>query len=185
MTRCRPKAVACLWLALSLLLGGCATVQPQNIFDETPRLVEALRALSPGVAPREAEQLAIGLLQNAWELANEYRMSPVPGLHNVKVNLGFRERGLCWHFAVDMIAYARSLGLRSFDYYWAVAHEGFPLKEHSVMVVTARGEPFETGLVMDAWRRPYRLYWTAVTKDPGYPWRPYIRDNANDILNPR
>jgi hypothetical protein len=53
------------------------------------------------------------------------------------------------------------------------------------MVVTARGAPFETGLVMDAWRRPYRLYWTAVTKDPGYPWRPYIRDNANDILNPR
>jgi hypothetical protein len=32
-------------------------------------------------------------------------------------------------------------------------------------VVTAKGQPFEEGIVLDAWRRSGKLYWALVKKD--------------------
>jgi hypothetical protein len=39
------------------------------------------------------------------------------------------------------------------------------------VVVTARSQPFQDGLVIDGWRRAGRLYWTKVTKDDEYQWK--------------
>ncbi|HOC52079.1 MAG TPA: hypothetical protein PKI07_13410, partial [Verrucomicrobiota bacterium] len=42
-------------------------------------------------------------------------------------------------------------------------------REHSSVVLTAPGQPFEQGIVLDAWRRSGRLYWSGVKEDK-YPW---------------
>jgi hypothetical protein len=164
------------WLLVGLaaVLTGCSATR-QNISLDEPRLRRELQALGPAVMEEDAARLASGLLLHNQELSAEYRMSGSSNLHNIQVNLGLRERGLCWHFAVDLLDYARSLDLRSFDYYWAVAHAGYAFKEHSVLVVTARGLPFESGLVIDGWRKPWHLTWVPVKEDSLYPWKPYRR----------
>jgi hypothetical protein len=44
---------------------------------------------------------------------------------------------------------------------------------HSTVVVTARNQPFEKGLVLDPWRNSGRLYWIPVKADR-YPWEKEI-----------
>jgi len=39
-------------------------------------------------------------------------------------------------------------------------------------VVTAKGQPFEQGIVLDAWRYQGRLFWSPLRKDPEhYEWK--------------
>ena len=39
------------------------------------------------------------------------------------------------------------------------------------MVITARNQPFQEGIIIDGWRRAGRLYWGKVTKDDEYKWK--------------
>jgi hypothetical protein len=43
------------------------------------------------------------------------------------------------------------------------------------VVITAAGQPFETGLVLDPWRNSGDLFWARVDRDV-YPWVPLARD---------
>jgi hypothetical protein len=56
-----------------------------------------------------------------------------------------------------------------------VAHPGSDLREHNSVVITARDQPFETGLVLDPWRNSGELYWAAAAHDD-YPWEPLPPD---------
>jgi hypothetical protein len=170
-THVLARLLAAALLALLLLLPGCATPQPQRVTDEAGPLSEALRALGPGVDPDEADRLAFGVLLQTQRLAVDYELGATGSLlQNVLVNVGLRDRGLCWHYVVDLLAYIRTLELSTFDFHWAVAHEGY-VKEHSVIVVTAKGAPFESGLVLDGWRHPHHLTWLPLREDVKYPWK--------------
>ena len=40
------------------------------------------------------------------------------------------------------------------------------------MIVSARGEPLEQGLVLDPWRYSGELYWSPTLLDQDYSWKP-------------
>src|SRR5438093_1264610 len=42
--------------------------------------------------------------------------------------------------------------------------------EHNVIVVTAKGQPFGEGILLDLWRYSGALVWTHVDMDPDYRW---------------
>jgi hypothetical protein len=43
--------------------------------------------------------------------------------------------------------------------------------ENNAIVVTARGQPFEKGILLDSWRCQPHVTWTQVTRDPEYRWK--------------
>lgn len=88
--------------------------------------------------------------------------------HNFMVNLGVRKRGLCYHWAEDLVARLQTLKLATLDLHWGIARAG-TLREHNSVVVTAKGQPFRQGVVLDAWRHAGRLHWADVAADR-YPW---------------
>jgi len=98
-------------------------------------------------------------------------MTRPPLLHNVLVNVGLRERGLCWHWTEDLLARLGDLPLDAYDLHWATAHRGEMFREHNSVVVTAKGGAFESGIVLDPWRDSGRLYFGPVQGDR-YPWEP-------------
>jgi hypothetical protein len=102
------------------------------------------------------------------ELAKEYRVVRPAILHNVLVNLGVRQRGLCFQWADDLSAKLQSLQLRTLRLHRGVARLE-TRREHSSVVLTAAGQPFDEGIVLDAWRHSGRLYWGGVKQDH-YPW---------------
>ncbi len=131
-------------------------------------LAQALRLLAPTVEATEADRAATCAYAAARELAREYRVVRPAILHNMLVNMGVRDRGLCYHWADDLEARLRALDLKSLELHRGVAGLG-TYREHSSVVLTAVGQPFEEGIVLDAWRRGGKLFWLGVKKDR-YQW---------------
>jgi len=51
--------------------------------------------------------------------------------------------------------------------HWGAAYAG-TLDENNGLVVTARNQPFENGIVLDGWRSAGRLFWSPLKEDSQY-----------------
>ncbi len=103
------------------------------------------------------------------DLARQYRVVRPAIFHNVLVNLGVRKRGLCFQWADDLTAKLQSLNLRTLQLHRGVARLD-TRREHSSVVLTSPGQPFDEGVVLDAWRHSGRIFWGDVKRDH-YPWK--------------
>lgn len=164
---------ACLLLAAALL-SACAPAPQDLPRPEAAQIAElagAIRALDPSVDPEEAARAARISYLHPLELAVQYRISDPPVIHNMKVNAGLRDRGLCWHWAEDMEKRLRAEGFKTLDLHRAISQPPMRL-EHSTVIISARGEGMNEGLVIDPWRKGGRLYWAPVLEDEVYEWEP-------------
>jgi hypothetical protein len=118
----------------------------------------------------EAGQLAETAISYSYHLAEEYRLVRPPILHNLLVRIGLRDRGLCYQWTEDLMRRLYLLELKNFQLHWGVAYRGSEFREHNTVVVTARGQPFAYGIVLDPWRNSGELYWARVKND-SYPWQ--------------
>jgi len=176
-----------IYFLLALLTTGCsvqysnvgmtAQGRPQitNLKPKMQRdiqeLTGALRSLGANVNPREAAEVAYDAYAYPLHLANEWGLTWPPMLHNTLRNANLRPKGLCTDWASAMVDHMRRKNLRSFDIYWAVAFRGNPWREHSTLLVTAKGKPFDTGIILDPWRNSGKLYWLRHVEDPAYEWK--------------
>jgi hypothetical protein len=169
-------------LAASVL--ACASPGPPPAAPDASRLAELTRAiagLDDSVPPAEAEHAAYEALQATAELGYAYAMTTPPQLHNLLVNAGIRERGLCCHWAEDLVARMLSLELESLEVHWVVASRGSLFREHSSVLLLANGQSFERGLVLDGWRNSGELVWANPAADR-YAWEIHPLDGEwNDL----
>jgi hypothetical protein len=159
------------------LLGGLFTMFKDPLYGEAEyrQRVSALQAqllkLNGGPAcAADAAILADVAILHTQSLAVKYELVRPSVLHNVMVNLGYRPRGVCHHWAEDLLRALRSHPTTCFDLYWGLANPRNPLTIHSSVVVTARGKPFADGLILDGWRHSGRLFWIPVRQDR-FKWR--------------
>ena len=138
--------------------------------EQLTLLQNDLAALNGQTNIVEAGQVAQTALTYSSYLAEEYRLVRPAVLHNVLVRIGLKERGLCHHWTVDLIKQLERLELQSYRLYWGVAHRGSELREHNSVVVAAKGQRFDEGIVLDPWRNSGELYW-ALVKGDRYPWQ--------------
>ena len=170
-----PRAIrAGLWLlVLGLVAAGCAhspdhSGQGLAAAGDVLGLEKNLAALSYTVRRDEARLVATNAYEQARQLAGDYRVVRPAILHNCLVNSGLKIRGLCYHWAEDLLAQLESFRLSTLEVRWGIARAG-TVREHNALVVTARGQAFEDGIVLDGWRRSGRLVWLSVKADH-YPW---------------
>ena len=178
---CRAGLVA-VWLVALALLAGCASAPPTAAWSQgqASGLRSRLLELGPGVDRGEAERLAEAAVQTAGELARQYHVVWPPWIHNTLVNAGWRDRGLCFHWANDLMEQLHGLGLWTLELRLAVAHMDTS-HEHNAIVVTARSQPIAEGCVLDAWRDSGRLWFGPVATDK-YPWKPLPTDRVTAEL---
>jgi hypothetical protein len=119
---------------------------------------------------QEAGQIAETAVTYSRDLAAEYGLVRPAVLHNVFVRMGFKDRGLCYHWTEDLIKRLQSLDLKTYQLHWGVAYRGSQLREHNTVVITAGSDAFESGMVLDPWRNSGDLYWTLIKTDK-YPWK--------------
>jgi hypothetical protein len=158
-------------LLLLPLLAACAA--PPDRSASEPALAAAILALGPGVDPEEARRAAAVAHAHPLALASEWGADAPPLVHNARVNLGLRPKGLCYHWADEMYVRLSGERFRTLDLHLAVANADNPFRlEHSSAVITARGAPMRAGLVLDPWRiGGGALHWDAVIRDTSYGWR--------------
>jgi hypothetical protein len=144
--------------------------QPPAYREKAVALQNDLASLSSHPNSTEAGQLAETAISYSYHLAEEYRLVRPPVLHNILVRMGIKDRGLCYQWTEDLMNRLYLLKMKNFQLHWGVAYRGSELREHNTVVVTARGQPFEEGIVLDPWRNSGELYWAHV-KDDDYPWK--------------
>ena len=142
----------------------------QVYWDKISQLEQELIALSATIDKTEARILAEASVRESAMLAEDYQLVRPAVAHNLLVAFGIRERGLCYHWTEDLMKRFQALDLRSVQLHWAVAYRGSDLREHNCVVITAIGQPFPEGIVLDPWRNSGSLYWARVSEDR-YPWK--------------
>jgi len=143
-----------------------------------PELCARLARLGPQVSDNEAQRVALCAYTTGRDLARVWRVSRIPALQNVLVNTGSRDGGLCFQWANELLLKLDELKLQTLELHWAESYAGTG-SEHNVIVVTAKGQPFEKGILLDNWRYEGRLLWGPVTGDPEYRWK----ENSGELAH--
>lgn len=158
---------------MSSVLAGCGAPPPPPETEDVTRLAAAILDLGPQVDPEEAARAARISYEHSHRLALEYEITDPPIVHNTKVNMGLKPRGLCWHWARDMEDRLKLENFQTLDLHRAVANADNAFRlEHSTAVISAKGDSFREGIVLDPWRKGGRLTWAPVAWDKDYTWEP-------------
>lgn len=162
------------------VLGGVADARANGPAPGTPEEISALateiRGLGSDVDPAEALRAAQVTYDYTYQLAQEYQITDGPLVHNSKVNMGLRPRGLCWHWAEDIQKRLLQENFKTLDIHRAIANSFNIRLEHSTAIVSVKGEGFRQGIVLDPWREGGVLFWSPVLEDKRYEWmaRDYV-----------
>jgi hypothetical protein len=153
-----------------LILSGCTPVKPPPSQTEQQHLAKLLKQLDRTIPAREASALASDIIRYADELNRRFKRTTDPRIHNFLVNIGLKERGLCYQYSDALYAYLIHRHYPHFVFHPVGTHIGEFWREHNALVVTALGERMEEGIVIDAWRESQRLYFSPVKEDRAYHW---------------
>jgi len=139
-------------------------------WDKIKQLERELIGLNATIDKAEARILAETAVRESAVLAEEYQLVRPAVAHNLLVVFGIKDRGLCYHWTGDLMKRLQALDLKSVQLHWGVAYRGSELREHNCVVVTAKGQGFFKGIVLDPWRNSGNLFWAQVDED-SYPWK--------------
>ena len=103
------------------------------------------------------------------ELAAKWKMGSSPTMHSFLINVGIKKAGYCHHFATELMLRLDDLNLKTLEQHWGESDAGTQT-EHNLIVITAKGQPFEQGIMLDNWRRSGRLLWGPLDGDPDHKW---------------
>jgi hypothetical protein len=156
-------------IVLAVALGLCFET---TIWAEDEKSINDLRdaliALSPKtVDPGEAALLSETAHHTSRQLAREYGVTGDPAVHNYLIRIGARKRGICADYTHDIGARLRELRFKTLVLHWGTAWEN-ESTENNGLIVTARNQAFQDGIVLDGWRRAGRLFWCHVRDDHEY-----------------
>jgi hypothetical protein len=168
----RSIRLACILLGF-ISLAALAEARKKNpefaTSPDDPVLRSSIAGLGPGIDPEEADRVARIAYTIGRELRKEWRVVWPPALHNFLVNTKQRKGGLCFQFAERLLLRLTEYRWDTLEFHWAESFERTPA-EHNVIVVTAKGQPFSRGIILDNWRYGGRLVWGFAVDDPHYEW---------------
>ena len=137
---------------------------------DDPVLRQRLVDLAPTVSPEEARRVAYIAYTTGRELAQKWKMGSSPTVHSFLINIGVKKGGYCYQFATELLVRLHAENLQTLELHWAESDPRTDT-EHNVILVTAKGQPFEEGIMLDNWRRSGRLLWGPLTGDPDHKWQ--------------
>jgi hypothetical protein len=137
------------------------------------KLADDLASLSPRVNREEAKLLADCAFATVSKLRREYRMFGTPIFNNFLIYHGLRKRGYCYQWSEDLLIALDTLGIKSLELHWGEYDPG-TWRENNCIVVTARGQPFKQGVMLECWRHLGHLYFGPVASD----YEHYVENSA-------
>src|SRR5215467_9446258 len=177
-------------IAASALFNAVVSAKEQQQHFEAPakdvakaeELANQLAALSRRVDPNEAKLLAECAYATVARLRPEYNMFGTPIFNNFLVYHGWRKRGYCYQWTEDLLLALDRLNLKTLELHWGDAYRE-TWRENNCVVVTAKGQPFDHGMILECWRHFGHLRWNLVPsdQDPYYEnteWAEKVRARA-------
>ena len=155
---------------------------PGKDVAKAEELANQLASLSRRVDPNEATLVAQCAFSTVARLRQEYRMFGTPIFNNFLVYHGLRKRGYCYQWSEDLLLALDTLKLKTLELHWGEAYAG-TYRENNCVVVTAKGQPFERGMILECWRHFGHLRWNLVLSDEdryyeNTKWAQFVRTRA-------
>jgi len=137
---------------------------PAKEVAKAEELSSQLSRLSRRVDPKEAKLLAECAYATVARLRHEYRMFGTPIFNNFLVYHGWKKRGYCYQWTEDLLLALDKLELKTLELHWGDTYRD-TWRENNCLVVTAKGQPFERGMILECWRHFGHLRWNLVLSD--------------------
>jgi hypothetical protein len=147
-------------------------VQKSDI-AKAEKLADELASLSSRVNREEARLLSECAYATVSKLRREYRMFGTPIFNNFLIYHGIRKRGYCYQWSEDLLIAIDALRLKSLELHWGEYDPG-TWRENNCIVVTAKGQPFKQGIMLECWRHLGHLYFGPVASD----WETYVENST-------
>src|SRR5437762_10511073 len=100
-------------------------------------------------------------------------MFGTPIFNNFLIYHGLRKRGYCYQWSEDLLIALDKLKLTSLDLHWG-EYDPRTWRENNCIVVTAKGQPFKRGIMLECWRHLGHLYCGPVAGD----YERYVENGA-------
>ena len=175
--------ISLLMAAAVSALASCA-VEPTFTQSDVNELAAEIRGLGPSIDPREAERAASIAYSYSLQLAQEYKITDSPIVHNAKIYQGYRERGLCNHWTEDLSKRLKQEGFQTLTVHWATSPPTEFRIIHHTVIISARGDSIYEGVILDPWRNGGTIFWSKTQQDDRYDWRPRM-EVREDLINSR
>jgi len=122
----------------------------------------------PDNAVSEADAIAKEVIDALYALSQKWRIGNSAIISNMLINMGLKEKGFCYHYVANLRKTLMKRAWSEYEVRWGTAWEN-TYRENNALVITAKNQPFEKGLAIDAWRTAGRPFWTSVKNDR-FPW---------------
>ncbi len=157
-------------LLISFLLIGCVVTPPLPSETRMIQLSKLLQSLDKSIPEDEAMHLSQDIFHETQKLTKEFELTSPPLFHNSLVNIGIREKGLCYHWSDALYAYFLQKQYPHFEFHLVGANIGEYFSEHNALVVVGKGGSIKNGILIDPWRDSGKLYFSKVVEDKKYQW---------------
>ncbi|HIP62071.1 MAG TPA: hypothetical protein EYG98_05890 [Sulfurovum sp.] len=161
-------------LLLSILLfSACTTIVQPKIEQQNKKLLYKLIMKSGSkIDPKEAKIISNEAISYSRKLSKHYGTTTTPLFHNFSVNVGIKDRGLCYHWSDDLYLYLRKYHFTTIQMKPVGAYIGSYWQEHNALVVLPIGSSdMNSGVLLDPWRDSGKLYFSSINNDPEYNWK--------------
>src|SRR6266700_6432302 len=146
---------------------------PKSDSAKAEKMAAELTSLSPKVNREEARLLSECAYATVSKLRREYRMFGTPIFNNFLIYHGIRKRGYCYQWSEDLLIALDRLKLTSLELHWG-EYDPNTWRENNCIVVTAKGQPFKRGIMLECWRHLGHLYFGPFASD----WQSYVENSA-------
>ncbi len=161
----------CKFFLISFFLSGCAVTTPYISQTKVMNLSILLQSLDKHIPQDEAMHLSQDIFYETQKLTREFELTSPPLLHNTLVNVGIREKGLCYHWSDALYAHFLQKKYPHFEFHLVGANIGEYFLEHNALVIVRKGGVIEEGIIIDPWRDSGKLYFSKVEDDLAYEWK--------------
>ena len=129
-------------LLITTLFAGCGGHRLSRHQQETAtrQLERDLTGLMTNASPKvqdEARELATIAIATIDQQDRRYRMLAMPWVNNGLVDIGLKQRGLCHHWAEDLVTALAAVQPQYYEVRWMVARKG-KLREHNAVMIKVR-----------------------------------------------
>jgi len=139
--------------------------------DKTLKLAKLLHTLTSQTTETESLQLSRDVFVKTQQLSTSFEMTSPPQYHNFLVNIGVKEKGLCYHWSDALyLHFMQNKNYPSFEFHLVGANIGKYWTEHNSLVIVGKGKAIESGVIIDPWRNAGKLYFDKVKDDEDYRW---------------
>ncbi|RXK14102.1 hypothetical protein CP965_01250 [Halarcobacter mediterraneus] len=154
-----------------IFFSACSTknISYIKIENKTNSLYKTVTSTSKRIDKEEAKNFSKDIILYSKFLAHSYGVTTYALFHNTLINLGIKDKGLCYHYANDLLSFLKRKKYKSFEFKRIIANRN-EYFEHSALILTRKDISFENSIVLDAWRNTGNLYFSKVKNDKNYEW---------------